>query len=51
MKEINILDQRVPTWIHKETTMETLYSVVLADSHDMVRQEVRRIIEAMGDMN
>lgn len=30
--------------------METLYSVVLADSHDMVRQEVRRIIEAMGDI-
>jgi DNA-binding NarL/FixJ family response regulator len=50
MKEINMLDQRVPTWMYKETTMERPYSVVLADSHDLVRQEVRRIIEAMADI-
>ena len=45
-----MLDQRVPTWIHKETPMEKIYSVVLADNHDMVRQEVKRIIEAIGDI-
>ena len=30
--------------------MEKPYSVVLADSHELVRQEVRRIIEAIGGL-
>lgn len=43
-----MLDQRVPAWMQdEETAMERPYSVVLADSHHLVRQEVRRIIEAI----
>ncbi len=46
-----MLDQRVPAWMHeKETAMERPYSVVLADSHPLVRQEVRRIIEAINGL-
>jgi two-component system response regulator NreC len=48
MKEIDMLDQHVSVWMRKEPAMERQYSVVLADRYDRVRQEVRRIIEAMG---
>ena len=43
-----MLDQRAPGWMHeKEIAMEKPYSVVLADGHALVRQEVRRIIDAI----
>lgn len=43
-----MLDQHTPAWMHgKETAMERPYSVVLADGHPLVRQEVRRVIEAI----
>ncbi|MHB8068793.1 MAG: response regulator [Desulfobaccales bacterium] len=49
MSEINMLDQRMPPWLlEKETIMNKPYAVVLADSHDMVRREIKRILEAMG---
>jgi two-component system response regulator NreC len=51
MAKIDILDHRLPAWMHeKETDMERPYSVVVADRHPLVRQEVRRIIEAMGGL-
>lgn len=51
MEEMHMLNQRVPSWmLEKDTIMEKPYAVVLADSHDLVRREVKRIIEAMGDI-
>jgi DNA-binding NarL/FixJ family response regulator len=50
MTDIQRLDQSVFAWMHEEPAMGIPYSVVLADSHDMFRQEVRRIIETMGDI-
>ncbi len=44
-------DKNLPVVIYKkETAMKRPYSVVLADSHALVRQGVRKIIEAMGDL-
>jgi len=49
MKETHMIDQRVPPWLlDKDAILERQYSIVLADSHDLVRREVRRIIDAMG---
>jgi len=50
MIETNMFNQHVPPWMHEEKTRGRPYSVVLADSHDMVRQRVRRIIETIGDI-
>jgi DNA-binding NarL/FixJ family response regulator len=51
MEEINKLDQHVPAWMsEKETAMGRPYSVVLADNHQLVRREVKRIIEDMGGL-
>jgi len=51
MEEIDMLDQRVPAWMHeKETGMERPYSVVLADSHPLVRQGARQIIESIDGL-
>ncbi len=46
-----MVEPGTPVWLlEKEAIMDRPYSVVLADSHDMVRREIRRIIEAWGDI-
>ncbi len=46
-----MVEPRLPAWLlEKEAIMERPYAVVLADSHDMVRREIRRIIETFGDI-
>ena len=45
-----MFDPHVPARMHEEAARGRPYSVVLANSHDKVRQEIRRIIETIGDI-